>query len=335
MEAESQMAFVKKDHIFDNNTKKAEGLFQPGCSNLSAEMSTMQSFFPPAEGTCRDKLSDPEALKQRQASEPLKNANVHQIYKTGTQGYRTDPEIRENCPSRKLSIGSPAKMPNLKQAFKDWDPAREVTPQSPQPLKNRSSEEPVGFKGELDEADLIQESPLSDGGCLATSSDFYSFRDRDHGRLGESPSFEKESEPESPMDVDNSKNSCQGSEADEEISPLLEDHGDLSVSEGPGNSTQFRRTETDPESRKRQFAPPKSEGPRFSLNTKGVDSPWKDTEMHMEVLGTSPHLASEGRSAKHGGRKDSKITAHFPRVHRGDEKRYWFPTPGSLNLGLP
>ncbi|XP_034290652.1 poly(ADP-ribose) glycohydrolase [Pantherophis guttatus] len=318
IKAESQMAFVKKDHVFDNDAKEAEGLFQPGCSNLSAEMSTMQSFFPPAEDTCRDKLSEAEALKQRQASGPLKNANV---YKTGAQAYRTDPEIRENCPARKLSIGSPTKMPNLKQASKDWDPAREVTPQSPQPLKNCSSEDPVGFKAEPDEADLIPESPLSDGGCLATSSDLYGFRDIDQGCLGESPSFEKESEPESPMDVDNSKNSCQGSEADEEISPLLEDHGDLSVSEGPGNSTQFQRTETDPESRKRQFAPPKSEGPRFSLNTEGVDGPWKDTEMHMEVLGTSPHLASEGRSAKHGGRKDSKITAHFPRVHRGDEKR--------------
>uniref|UniRef100_A0A670YUA5 poly(ADP-ribose) glycohydrolase n=2 Tax=Pseudonaja textilis TaxID=8673 RepID=A0A670YUA5_PSETE len=317
MEAESKMALVKKDHVFDHDAKKAEGLFQQGCSKLSAEMSTKQGAFPPAEGPGREKLSEAKALKQRQASEPLKNANVHQVYKTGARAYRAGPEIGENCPSRKLSLGSPTKVPNLKQASKEWDPAREAPLQSPQPLKNCSFEDPTGVKAELDEADLIPESPLSDGGCPATSSNPYGFRDRDQERLGESPSFEKESEPESPMDVDNSKNSCHGSEADEE-SPLLEDHGDLSVLEGPGNSAQFRRTETDPDSRK--LAPPKSEGPRLSLNAEGVDNPWKDTEMHAEVSGPSPHLASEGRSAKHGGRKDSKMTAYFPRVHRGDEK---------------
>lgn len=324
MEAECQMAFVKKDRVFDHDAKKAEGLFQQGCSNISTEMSTKQGVFPPAEGTCRDNLSEAEALKQRQENESLENVNVRQVY---TQPYQASPEIRENCPARKLSIGSPAKMPNLKQASKDWDPAREAALQSPQLLKNCSSEDPVGVKVEPDEADLIPESPLSDGGCLAISSDLYGFQDRDQGRLGESPSFEKESEPESPMDVDNSKNSWQGSEADEEVSPLLEDHGDLDVSERPGNATQFQRAETDPDSRKRQFAPLKSEGAQFSLNTEGVDNPWKDTERHLEVLGPSPHLASEGRSAKHGGRKDSKITTHFPRVHRGDEKRYWFSSP--------
>uniref|UniRef100_A0A8C6XV31 poly(ADP-ribose) glycohydrolase n=1 Tax=Naja naja TaxID=35670 RepID=A0A8C6XV31_NAJNA len=321
--SESKTALVKKDRVFDHDAKKAEGLFQQGCSNLFAEMSTKQGAFPPAEGPCREKLSEAEALKQRRASEPLKNANVHQVYKTGARAYRAGPEVGENCPARKLSLGSPTKMPNLKQASKEWDPAREATPQSPQPLKNWTSEDPVYVNPELDEAVLIPESPFSDGGCPVTSSNLYGFRDRDQGRLGESPSFEKESEPESPMDVDNSKNSCQGSEADEEISPLLEDHGDLGVLEGPGNSAQFRRIETDPDSRKRQLAPLKSEGPRLSLNAEGVDNPWKDSEMHAEGLGPTPHLASEGRSAKHGGRKDSKMTAYFSRVHRGDEKRYF------------
>uniref|UniRef100_J3RZM2 poly(ADP-ribose) glycohydrolase n=2 Tax=Crotalus adamanteus TaxID=8729 RepID=J3RZM2_CROAD len=319
MEAESKMAFVKKDRVFDRDAKKAEGLFEEGCSDLSAEMSNKPGFFPPAEGPCRDKLSEAEALKP---SEPLTNVNVHQMYKTGAQLYRAGHEIRGNCTARKLSPGSPTKTPTLKQASKDWDPAREATPQSPQLLmKNCSPEDPVGDNAEPEEADVIPESPLSDGGGLATSSDLYGFRDRDRGCLGESPSFEKESEPESPMDVDNSRNSCQMSEADEEISPLLEDHGNIDVPEGPDNSAQFRRAETDLDSRKRQSAPQKSEGDRFSLNPEAVDNPTKDPEILTDVSGTSPHLASEGRSAKHGGRKDSKITAHFPRVHRGDEKR--------------
>ncbi|KAM3834721.1 poly(ADP-ribose) glycohydrolase isoform 2-T2 [Vipera latastei] len=321
MEAESKMAFVKKERVFDHDAERAEGLFQQGCSNLSAEMSSKQGAFPPAVGTCRDKLSEAEALKPRRASEPLKNVSLHQTYKTGARPYRAGHEIRENSATRKLPTGSPAKVPSLKQASKDWDPARESAPQSPPLLENCSPEDPAGDNAEPDEADLIPESPLSDGGGPATSSDLSGFCDRNQGCLGESPSFEKESEPESPMDVDNSRNSCQMSEADEEISPLPEDHGNIDVSEGPDNSAHFRRAETDLDSRKRQSAPQKSEGDRFSLNPEAVDNPAKDAEMLAEGSGSSPHLASEARGAKHGGRKDSKITAHFPRVHRGDEKR--------------
>ncbi|KAM6442856.1 poly(ADP-ribose) glycohydrolase isoform 1-T2 [Liasis olivaceus] len=321
MEAESKMAFVKKDCVFDHDAKKAEGLFEQGCSKLSVEMSTKKVAFPPAEGTCRDKLSEADALKQMQTGEHLKNANIHQMYKAGVQARRAGNDSRENCTAKKLSSGSPVKAANPKQASKDWDPAREVTRKSPQPVKNCSSEDSVGINAEADEVDVVPESPLSDAGCIASSSDLYDFQNRDQGCLGESPSFEKESEPESPMDVDNSKNSCQVSEADEEISPLLEDHDDFDGSEVPDSSTRFQRTDADQDSRKLQFASRKSEGARFSLNTEGVDNPLKDSEMHMEASGTSPLLSSECRSAKHYGRKDSKITAHFARVHRADEKR--------------
>ncbi|XP_044276274.1 poly(ADP-ribose) glycohydrolase isoform X2 [Varanus komodoensis] len=322
------MAFVKKDNVFENDMKKVEDVLEQGCSRLSMEMSPKHVALPQtgplhkweAEGTCRGQLSEAESMKVTQTLDQLKNANVNSMHKTGSQPHRGCNENREYCTHSQLTSGSPVKVALIKQPSKEFNPERQVTSQNPHSFKNWNSERAACINAGLDEVDVVPESPLSDAGCDACSSDLYGSQDRDQAWLGDSPSFEKESEPESPMDVDNSKNSCQGSEADEETSPLLEDREEVDMSKPPSKSSRVRRADSDLDSRKSQFPSRRSEGARFSLHLEGVDNPLKEGETHTESSGNLP-LSSECKSVKHCGRKDSKITAHFMRVPRTEDRR--------------
>ncbi|XP_061490987.1 poly(ADP-ribose) glycohydrolase isoform X2 [Rhineura floridana] len=318
-EPEPKMSFVKKDNGFEHDVKNVEEVLQQGCSRLSMEMNTKPQTGTlhnwEAEGLCRDELSEAESMKGIQTGDQLKNANVNQTYKTGSQVHRGCNENQQNCAHRKLSSGSPVKVENIKQPSTDCYAERQVTLQNLQPLKNCNSEHVTCITVEPDEVDVVPESPLSDV-CSPDSCT----QNRDQECWGDSP-FEKESEPESPMDVDNSKNSCQGSEADEETSPLFEDREDTDVSKAPNKSSQFRRIDADLDSRKSQFACHRGEGARFNLHLEGMDNPVKEGETYTESPGISTVVSSECKGAKHCGRKDSKITSHFMRVPRTEEKR--------------
>nr|XP_032660552.1 poly(ADP-ribose) glycohydrolase isoform X4 [Chelonoidis abingdonii] len=130
----------------------------------------------------------------------------------------------------------------------------------------------------------------------------------------------KESEPESPMDVDNSKNSCQGTEADEETSPFLDEKEDVDTSKAASKSSRFQRGNADPELRRSPFSSKFCEGTRYNLYFEGTDDSVKEDELHTKSYGISPAPSSECKSAKHCGKKDSKITAHFMRIPRTEEK---------------
>lgn len=316
-EAESKMASVKKDNVLEHDGKRVEGVLQQSCSRLSVEMSTkhvalLQTDTLPkweAEGMCRDQLLETESVKGM-GDYPLKNANVNQTHKPRSQAHQGCNENQDIC---KLSSGSPVKVADMKH-YSDCGTEKHVMLQNPQPLKNCKSDHVI-CKVEPDTVDVVPESPLSD--CDACSSDLYGAQNREQGCLGGSPSFERESEPESPMDVDNSKNSCQGSEADEETSPLLEDQEDIDVSKAPNKFSRLQRTEVELESRKSQFASWRGESNQFSLHLEGVDNPAKESE----TLSESSVVTSECKGAKHCGKKDSKITSHFMRVPRAEEKR--------------
>ncbi|XP_066474841.1 poly(ADP-ribose) glycohydrolase isoform X2 [Tiliqua scincoides] len=321
-EAESKMASVKKDSVLEQDVKRVEDVLQQGSSRLSMEMSTKHVALLQtgtlhkweAEGMCTDQLLEMEPMKGN--GDQLKNANVNQTHKPGSQAYQGCNENRENCTHRKLASGSPLKVADTKH-YSDCVTERHVMLRNPQPFKNCKSDHVISGSTEPDEVDVVPESPLSDTGCDACSSDLYGAQNRDQRCLGESPSFERESEPESPMDVDNSKNSCQGSEADEETSPLLEDQEDIDVSKAPNKSSRLRRAEVELESRKTQFVSRRGECAQFSLHLEGVDNPAKESEIRSE----SSVVTSECKGAKLCGKKDSKITSHFMRVPRTEEKR--------------
>nr|XP_008112663.1 PREDICTED: poly(ADP-ribose) glycohydrolase isoform X1 [Anolis carolinensis] len=320
-EADLKMAFVKKDNVFEHEVEKIEDVLEQGCSGLSAEMPQTGALHKwEAKGTRRDQPSEAEHMTITHAGDQLTNANINQIHKTGGQTHRVCNENQENYSTRKLSSGSPVKTADIKQPSKGSNTEKQATSRNPQSHKNCNSEHVSCINAGPDEIGVVPESPLSDAGCDACSSDLYVTQNRNQGFLGESPSFEKESEPDSPMDVDSSKNSCQGSEADEE-SPLLEDQDDIDVSKTLSKSSHIQRSGADLDSRKSNFAPQRGEGVLFSLHLEETDNLLKQEETHTESSGISPVVSTECKGAKHCGKKDSKITAHFMRVPRTEDKR--------------
>nr|XP_060624977.1 poly(ADP-ribose) glycohydrolase isoform X1 [Anolis sagrei ordinatus] len=316
-EADLKMTFVKKDNVFEHEVEKNEDVLEQSCSGLSAEMPQAGALHKwETDGMRRDQPSEAEHMKITQAGDQLRNANINQIHKTDGQTHHVCNE--ENYSTRKLSPGSPVKIGDMKHPSKGSNTEKQTTSQSPQSLKNCNPEHVSCINAALDEIDVIPESPLSDAGCDACSSDLYVSQNRNQGFLGKSPSFEKESEPDSPMDVDNSKNSCQGSEADEESSPLLEDQDDIDVSKTLSKSSQVQRSGADLDSRKSNFSPQRGEGVLFSLHLEETDNLLKQEETHTDSSGI---VSTECKGAKHCGKKDSKITAHFMRVPRTEDKR--------------
>lgn len=324
-ELEPKMALVKKDNMVEHDVKKVDDVLEQSCSRLSMEMSTKHVALSESGtlhgGMSRDQFSQAESVKGTETGDKLNNENVTQVQKIGSQAYQSCNENQEKCSHKKLSPVSPVKVSDMKHSLKGFSVDKQVSARNPQPSKNYKSEHASRVNAVPDELDVVPESPLSDASSDACSFDLYSSQKRDHGCLGESPSFEKESEPDSPMDIDTSKNSCQGSEADEETSPLCEDQEDIDMSKTPSKSSRFRRGDVQPESRKLPLASQQGEGAQFSFHLEQVDNPVIGDETHTEPSWISPVASSECRGTKHCGRKDSKITAHFMRVPRTEEKR--------------
>ncbi|XP_077206685.1 poly(ADP-ribose) glycohydrolase [Paroedura picta] len=327
-EADSKMASEKKENVFEHNTKKVEDVLHQSSSRLTAELSIKSAALIQAGNLHKweseetpNPLPDTELMKGAQTGDQLKNANINQTHQVSSQANWECNENQENCTHRKLSLGSPAKVANKKEPSKDGSVERQAVMRNPEPFKNCGLDHLSCVTTEPDGVDVIPESPLSDAGCDVSSSDLHRSPHGDRGHVGDSPPFERESEPESPMDVDNSKNSCQGSEADEETSPLLEDQEDIDISKVPNKSSCFQRADADLDVRKPSFASRRSEGARFCLNLEGTDNPVKEAEIRSQSYGVSPVASSECKGAKHCGRKDTKITAHFARIPKTEEKR--------------
>ncbi|NXE48200.1 PARG glycohydrolase, partial [Casuarius casuarius] len=323
-EANPKMTSIKKDNFCEHDVKKLENICQQNYPNISVEGGAKHPNLPQtgsmynweAEGVCKDPVLDTEPVKGTQSGDLFRNANIDQMHKTGKQAQRGCEENSDNWTQRKLLSGRSLKMGNRKLSSKDTETDGQVASYNSQKLKSCHSVDVVCLTSEQEEGDVVPESPLSDAACDACVSDLGG-----PGKLskcrsssGDSPAFEKESEPESPMDVDNSKNSCHGSEADEETSPFFDEREEINMSKSINQSSRIQCEDPELESRKSRFSTKGCEG------FEGTANSVKEDGLHTKSPGICPALLSECKGAKQGGKKDSKITSHFMRIPKIEEK---------------
>ncbi|NXB17068.1 PARG glycohydrolase, partial [Rhagologus leucostigma] len=317
-EANPKMTSIKKENFCEHDVKKLENTCQQNYAKISVEVGAKQVNLPQTGSRCnweaedKDAVLDKDPVKGPQSGDLFKNANIDQMHKTGKQ--RGCEESSATWTQRKLSSGRASKTGNSKPSSKDVETDGQVASCNSQKLKSCNS---VCLIGEQEEGDVVPESPLSDAGCDACVSDLGG-----PGKLskcqsssGDSPAFEKESEPESPMDVDNSKNSCHGSEADEETSPFLDEREEINMSKPINKSFRIQYGDAELESRKSRFSAKGCE------SFEEVDNSVKEDGLHTKSPGISPAPSSECKGAKQGVKRDSKITSHFMRIPKVEEKR--------------
>uniref|UniRef100_A0A8B9NDV0 PARG helical domain-containing protein n=1 Tax=Accipiter nisus TaxID=211598 RepID=A0A8B9NDV0_9AVES len=313
------MTSIKKENFCEHDVKKLENICQQNYSKISVEVGAKHVHLPQTgsmynwEAEDKDPVLATEPVKGMQSGDLFKNANIDQMHKTGKQAQRGCEESSDNWTQRKLSSGRSLKMGNTKLSSKDTETDGQVASCNSQKLKSCNS---VSLTGEQEEGDVVPESPLSDAGCDACISDLGG-----PGKLskcqsssGDSPAFEKESEPESPMDVDNSKNSCHGSEADEETSQFLDEREDINMSKSVNKSFRIQYGDAELESRKSRFSAKGCE------SFEEIDNSVKEDSLHTKSPGISPTLLSECKGAKQSVKRDSKITSHFMRIPKVEEK---------------
>ncbi|XP_075614823.1 poly(ADP-ribose) glycohydrolase isoform X1 [Balearica regulorum gibbericeps] len=318
-EANPKMTSIKKENFCEHDVAKLENVCQQNYSKISVEVGAKHVNLPQTGSMCnweaedKDPVLDTEPVRGMQSGDLFKNANIDQMHKTGKLAQRGCEESSDNWTQRKLSSGRSLKMGNTKLSSKDTETDGQVASCNSQKLKSCNS---VCLMGEQEERDVVPESPLSDAGCDACISDIGG-----PGKLskyqsssGDSPAFEKESEPESPMDVDNSKNSCHGSEADEETSPFLDEREEINMSKSINKSFRIQYGDAELESRKSCFSAKGCE------SFEEIDNSVKEDSLHTKPPGISPAPSSECKGAKQGVKRDSKITSHFMRIPKVEEK---------------
>ncbi|NWQ75389.1 PARG glycohydrolase, partial [Columbina picui] len=318
-EANPKMTSIKKENFHEHDVKKLENVCPQNYSKISVEVSAKHVSLPQTcstynwEAGDKDPASGTEPVERMQSGDLFKNANIDQMHKTGKQAQKGCEESSDNWAERKLSSGRSLKMGNTKLSSKDTETDGQVASNNSQKPKSCNS---VCLAGEQEERDVVPESPLSDTGCDACVSDLGG-----PGKLskcqsssGDSPAFEKESEPESPMDVDNSKNSCHGSEADEETSPFFDEREEVNVSKSMNKCFRIQYGNAELESRKSRFSAKGCE------SFEETDNSVKEDGLHTKSSGISPAPSSECKGAKQGVKRDSKITSHFMRIPKIEEK---------------
>ncbi|XP_021254633.1 poly(ADP-ribose) glycohydrolase isoform X2 [Numida meleagris] len=317
-EENTKMTSVKKENVCEHDVKKLENSCQQNYPEVSEEVGTKHVNLPQIGSMCnweaegRDPVSDRVPVKAGQSGDTFKNANIDQMHKTGKEAQRQCEESGDIWTLRKRSSGQSLKTGNIKLSSKDTETDGQVVLCNSQKLKSCDSFD----AGEQEEGDVVPESPLSDAGCDACVSHVGGPEKLSKCRSssGDSPAFEKESEPESPMDVDNSKNSCHGSEADEETSPLLDEREESNMAKAINKSFRIQYGDAELESRKSRFSTKGCE------DFEGIDNSVKDDGLHIKPTGISPAPSSESKGAKPGVKKDSKITSHFMRIPKMEEK---------------
>ncbi|XP_043837722.1 LOW QUALITY PROTEIN: poly(ADP-ribose) glycohydrolase [Dromiciops gliroides] len=317
--AGSKMSSIQKDNFFQHNMEKLENVSPLSHAKSSLDKSTKHFNHPLTSSTCKwqsegkhTELLETEPQEVTLVADQFRNANVDQSPQSDDQ---INIDCDENRDNRQLFL-TPVKMENSKQPMKDEQPREASSNLHPskccQPLHDS------GADSQQEEVEVVPESPLSDGGCsdILPGQKKVEKMSRQES-LAESPPFEKESEPESPMDVDNSKNSCQDSEADEETSPCFDEQEDGNSSKAANKSSRFQAGETKIEC-KNQQSPRVCEDSGSSLQFEGVGSPTGEDHLHIK---SPTALNMECKGSKQLGKKDSKITDHFMRMPRGEDKR--------------
>ena len=238
----------------------------------------------------------------------LSNANIGQSPHTDDHSDTDHEEDRDN-----QQFLTPIKLANTKPTVGDGQ-ARSNCKCSG---SRQSVKDCTGCQQE--EVDVLPESPLSDVGAedIGTGPKNDNKLTGQESSLGDSPPFEKESEPESPMDVDNSKNSCQDSEADEETSPVFDEQDDRS-SQTANKLSSCQAREADGDLRKRYLT--KGSEVRLHFQFEGENNAGT-SDLNAKPSGNSSSLNVECRSSKQHGKRDSKITDHFMRISKSEDRR--------------
>ncbi|NXG51197.1 PARG glycohydrolase, partial [Psilopogon haemacephalus] len=319
-EANPKMTSIKKETCCEHGVKNLENICQQNYSEISVEVGAKYVNLPQVDSVCnwealdKDQVLETEPVEGMQSGDLFKNANIDQMHKTSKQALRGCEESSRIWTQGKLSSGRSLKMGNIKLSPKDTETDGQAASCNSQKLKSCNS---VCLMGEKEEGDVVPESPLSDTGCDACISDLGDCgkQSKCQSSSGDSPAFEKESEPESPMDVDNSKNSCHGSEADEEVSPFLDEQEDTNISKSINKSFRIQYGDAELESRKSRFSAKGCE------SFEEIDNSIKEDVLHTKPPGISTAPLSECKGAKQSVKRDSKITSHFMRIPKVEDKR--------------
>ncbi|XP_039728317.1 poly(ADP-ribose) glycohydrolase isoform X2 [Pteropus medius] len=318
---ESVMSSVQKDNFYQQNMEKLENVSQLSTDKSPVEKSIQYLNQHQTTAICKwqnegkytEQLLEHEHATVTLVPERFSNANVDQSPKNDDH---SDTDSEESSDNKQFFI--PMKLANAKQTVGD-EQAREAGSHQ----KCRKSCHLVAdcASCQQEEIDVVPESPLSDIGSEDVSTGLKNANklSRQESSLGNSPPFEKESEPESPMDVDNSKNSCQDSEADEETSPGFDEQENSSSSQTANKPSRFQAREADTELRKWSSA--KGGEIRLHFQFEGGESRAGMNDLNVKLPGSTSSLNIECRNSKQHGKKDSKITDHFTRMPKAEEKR--------------
>ena len=315
------MSSVQKDNFYQHNMEKLENVSQLGFDKSPVEKGTQYLKQHQTAAMCKWQNEGPHSERLLESEPPavtlvpeqFSNANVDQSSPKDDHSDTNSEESRDN-----QQFLTHVKLANAKQTMED-EQGREARSHQKCGKACHPAEACAGCQQE--ETDVVPESPLSDTGSedVGTGLKNANRLNRQESSLGNSPPFEKESEPESPMDVDNSKNSCQDSEADEETSPGFDEQEDSSSAQTANKPSRFQPREADTELRKRSSA--KGGEIRLHFQFEGGESRAGMNDVNAKRPGSTSSLNVECRNSKQHGRKDSKITDHFMRVPKAEDKR--------------
>nr|XP_058911098.1 poly(ADP-ribose) glycohydrolase isoform X2 [Kogia breviceps] len=316
---ESMMSSVQKDNFYQHNMEKLENVSQLGFDKSPVEKSTQYLNQHQTAAICKwqkegkhsERLLESEPPIVTLVPEQFSNANIDQSPQNDDHSDTNSEESRDN-----QQFLTPIKLVNAKQTTED---KQGVEARSHQKCSKACHPTKDCAGCQQEETDVVPESPLSDISSedVCTGQKNANKLSRQESSLGNSPAFEKESEPESPMDVDNSKNSCQDSEADEETSPGFDEQEDSSA-QTANKPSRFQVREADTELRKRSSA--KGGEIRLHFQFEG-ESRTGTNDLNVKLPGSTSSLNVECRNSKQHGKKDSKITDHFMRIPKAEDKR--------------
>ncbi|XP_057626764.1 poly(ADP-ribose) glycohydrolase isoform X1 [Chionomys nivalis] len=312
---DSMMSSLQKDNFYQHKMEKLENVPQLNLDKSPIEKNTQYLSQQQNASMCKWQNEGKHA-EQLLASEPptvtlvpkqLSNANIEQSPQADDHSDTDNGEDRDS-----QQFPTPVKLGNTEQTVGD-EQARSCCKCS------GSCHSLKDCTGCQQEVDVVPESPLSDVGAedIGTGPNTDNKLIRQESSLGDSPPFEKDSEPESPMDVDNSKNSCQDSEADEEPSPGFDEQEDSS-SQTANQLSSCQAREADCDLKKRHLT--KGRENRLHFQFEG-ETRAGTSDLNAKPSGNTSSLNVECRSSKQHGKKDSKITDHFMRIPKSDDRR--------------
>lgn len=313
------MSSVQKDNFYQHNMEKLESVSQLSLNKTPVEKNPQYLNQHQTAAVCKwqnegkhtERLLESELPTVTLVPEQFSNANIDQSPQNDGHSDTDNEESRDN-----QQFLTSVKLANAKQTPED-EQARKARSQQKGSQSCLPVEDCVSCQQE--EID-VPESPLSDissenvGAGLKNANKL----SRQESSLGNNSPFEKESEPESPMDVDNSKNSCQDSEADEETSPGF-DGQEGSSSQTTSKPSKFQVREVESELRKMSSA--KGGEIRLHFQFEGGENGAGMNDLNTKPPGSTSGLNLEGRNSKQHGKKDSKITDHFMRMPKAEDKR--------------